>query len=75
MSDISVLDTPDCSSCRFLCPVVVCLVLMGMVWFGLAALQTRLAGMAVSDNTEEEALNRWQGEGFTELGLKLVFPD
>ena len=46
--------------------MVVCLVLMGMVWFGLAALQTRLAGMAVSDNTEEEALNRWQEEGFIE---------
>ena len=41
---------------------------MGMV-------QARLAGMAVSGDTEEEALNRWQGEGFTELGLKLVLPD
>ena len=55
--------------------MVVCLVLMGMVWFGLAALQTRLAGMAVSDNTEEEALNRWQEEGILELGLTLLFSD
>ena len=40
-------------------PVAVCLVLMLMVWFGLADIQTKMAGLGLADNTEdEEALNR-----------------
>ena len=45
-------------SCRFLVPVLVCLVIMTRVWFGLAALQARLATMALDDDTVEEGCNR-----------------
>ena len=38
--------------------MVVCLVIMIMVWYSLAALQARLATMALDDNTVEEACNR-----------------
>ena len=45
---------------RFLVPVAVCLVLMLMVWFGLADIQTKLAGLGLADITKEgeEVFNR-----------------
>ena len=39
-------------------PVLLCLVIMIMVWYSLAALQARLATMALDDNTLEEGSNR-----------------
>ena len=43
------------SCLRFLVPVVVCLVLMLLVWFGLANLHTRLSGLGIlEDRTEQE---------------------
>ena len=39
-------------------PVLVCLVIMIRAWFGLTALQGRLATMALDDDTVEEGSNR-----------------
>ena len=38
---------------RFLVPVILCLVLMMMVWFGLADIQTKLAGFGLADSLPE----------------------
>ena len=37
---------------------MLCLVIMIMVWYSLAALQARQATMALDDNTTEEGCNR-----------------
>ena len=45
---------PDSSCHRFLVPVTVCMVLVGMVWFGLGELQTNLAGLGLADCQDRE---------------------